>query len=366
MQHQEIEYLLALRKIKGVGKVTAHKLICHFGNATNLFNASAESLAEAGLKPPIIEQLVNQSSAFRLDADIESALEWVSTANRHIITFDSPFYPPLLAQTYDPPLILFIIGNPELLITPQLAVVGSRKPTVSGINHTQSFCSELADLGLTITSGLASGIDGEAHRAALNAGGKTIAVCGTGLNRVYPAHHRELAHQIAEEGLLVSEMLPNEKQSVASFPNRNRIIAGLSLGTLVVEAAEKSGTLVTARQAMEAGREVFAIPSSIHNPLSKGCHRLIKQGAKLTESINDIVEELPNFERTLINQSTPDKQPPLDFESAEFLKCIDYEVTSLDTIVTRSRLTVEAVTNKLLALELQGWVINSVGGYIRQ
>lgn len=361
MHQEETRYLLALSAINGIGKITAHKLLNHFGTAKNVFEASSAQLNDFKLKPQIVEQLEKFDFA-----SLDPILAWADQPNRHIISYGSPFYPPLLSQIYDPPLYLFLLGDPELLITPQIAVVGSRNPTITGINNAKMLCESLVDQHLTITSGLAAGIDGEAHRAALAANGRTIAVCGTGLNRVYPAHHRDLAHLIAQQGALVSELLPDEKQSAGSFPSRNRIIAGLSLGTLVIEAAEKSGTLLTARHSMEAGREVFAVPGSIHSPLSRGCHGLIKQGAKLTESVNDILDDLPHFDRTFIDRSAADERKTLDSESAEFLKHVDYEVTSLDTIVTRSQLTVEAVTNKLLTLELQGWVVNSVGGFIRQ
>jgi len=358
---EEHRYLFALNAIKGVGNITAHKLISHFGSAKNVFTASKHQLAEVNLKPQISQQICQ----FNVSS-VDPLLDWADHPNKHIVGFGTPFYPPLLAQIDQPPLYLFVMGKPELLITPQIAVVGSRSPTISGINNTQSFCQALANRGVTITSGLALGIDGEAHRATLAAKGNTIAVCGTGLNRVYPGQHRELAHLIAEQGALVSELHPDEKHSAGSFPSRNRIIAGLSLGTLVIEAAKKSGTLLTAGFSLEAGREVFAIPGSIHSPLSKGCHGLIKQGAKLTESIDDILEDLPNIARTYIDKTSADNRQELDSATAEFLKYIDYEVTTLDTIVSRSQLTVEAVTNKLLTLELQGWVVNSVGGFIRQ
>ncbi|TQV88625.1 DNA-processing protein DprA [Aliikangiella coralliicola] len=357
----EIGYLLALKNLKGVGIISAHKLLNHFHTAQAIFDASKEQLIQAGLKSSVVNQILS----FNFDA-LETALSWSDSSDRHIIPLNSAYYPPLLAETATPPLLLFALGNPELLLSPQIGVVGSRQPTAQGLSNTQSFCKALCEHGLTITSGLATGIDGEAHRAALAADGHTIAVMGTGLNRVYPAHHRELAHQIAERGLLISEKMPMEPFDRGSFPQRNRIIAGLSLGTLVVEAAEKSGTLITARCSVDEGRDVFAIPGSIHNSLAKGCHKLIKQGAKLVESVEDIIEDLPCIAKGQIDRSQQHSRAALSQEDAEFLKLIDYDITSLDTIVVRSQLTVEAVTNKLLLLELEGWIINSAGGYIRQ
>ncbi len=359
-QH-ELTCLLALKSIQGIGNITALKLLAHFSCAANIFAASLNALQACKLKSKITDQIRH----FDLDS-MENVLAWAKQPERFIIPINSPLYPPLLAQINNPPMILFAIGNPEILLAPQIGVVGARSPSVQGITNTQNFCQSLCEHGITITSGLAMGIDGEAHRSALKCNGYTIAVTGTGLNRVYPAMHRELAHQIAQNGVLVSEKMPNENYDRGSFPQRNRIIAGLSLGTLVIEAAEKSGTLITANHSMEEGREVFAIPGSIHNPLSKGCHNLIKQGAKLVDTIEDILEDLPSISKGFQVFNEPKTISPLNEETAEFLKYIDYDITSIDTIIARSQLTVEAVTNKLLTLELEGWIINSAGGYIRQ
>lgn len=361
MLKKETQYLLALKSINGVGNVGAFRLLKHFGSAQAIFHANSEEFKPLKLKNSVIQQIVN----FEWQA-LDTTFSWLEHKNSHLITFESAFYPPLLKQIHNPPLLLFALGNPELLLSPQIAVVGSRNPTPQGIKNTHAFSQALAEHGVCITSGLALGIDGEAHRACLKAMGSTIAVTGTGLNRVYPAAHRELAHQIADSGLLVSENFPHEGTQMGSFPQRNRIIAGLSLGTLVIEAAAKSGTLITASHAAEEGREVFAVPGSIHSPMSKGCHKLIKQGAKLVETIDDIMEDLPCISKGLADYKEKPISPPPDAETAEFLQFIDYELTPLDTIVLRSQLTVDAVTNKLLTLELQGWVINSAGGYIRQ
>ncbi len=357
----ELEYLIALKSINGVGDAIALKLLKHFSSAKQLFKSSRHDLKSVKLSAKIISQIVNFDFS-----TLEPVLTWNKQPNCQIIPINTPYYPPLLNQINSPPLLLFTMGNPEILTTPQIAIVGSRNPSAAGIANTQAFCRALSQKGITITSGLARGIDGEAHRAALEAKGYTIAVTGTGLNRVYPASHRQLAHAIAQNGLLVSEKFPEDSHDAGSFPQRNRIIAGLSLGTLVIEATRKSGTLITAKYAMEEGREVFAMPGSIHNPLTKGCHHLIKQGAKLTETLDDILQEIPCIAKGQLDLSLSAEKKPLSPENAEFLKHIDYELTNIDTIINRSSLTVEAVTNKLLMLELEGWVINSAGGFIRQ
>lgn len=359
--HETLRFLLALKMIKGIGNITALKLLKAFQSPHQIFSANVKELSHAGLNSNIIQQITNFDFTC-----LDPVLAWESDPQRHIIDFKSPYYPALLTQINNPPIILFVMGNPEILTSPQVAIVGTRSPTPQGLESTRVLCQGLVEQGLTITSGLAMGIDGEAHRSSLKAGGYTVAVTGTGLNRVYPAKHRELAYLILEKGLLVSEKFPDEPLDGGSFPQRNRIIAGLCLGTLVVEAAQKSGSLITANHALEQGREVYAIPGSIHNPLAKGCHHLIKQGAKLVESVEDILEDLPSNAKVHINRLKEDNLCQLSKDDEAFLKCLDYEVTTLDTIVTRSQLTVEAVTNKLLELELEGWIINSVGGYIRR
>ncbi len=360
IDEHSLKAFFAIRKIDGVGDVGASKLLKHFNNPKELFSADTKTLIASGLRQKSIASI--QTIDFE---QFDPLFEWLEKPNRHIITIDSPYYPPLLKQTATPPIFLFAIGNIERLLDPQIAVIGSRSPTHQGISNTQNFCQALVSQGFTITSGLALGIDGEAHRAALNHGGYTVAVTGTGLDRVYPAIHHKLAHQIAENGLIISECFPDEKVHAGCFPRRNRIIAGLSLGTLVIEAAEKSGSLITARIAMEEAREVFAIPGAIHNQMAKGCHHLIKQGAKLTETIDDIINEIPSLAHAQHQATQTDTRPQLNTETTTFLNFIDYETTSLDTITLRSQLSIESATNKLLLLELDGWVKNTAGGYCR-
>ena len=231
-------------------------------------------------------------------AGAEADMRWLEGPRNALLTIADPAYPARLRELPNPPSALFLHGDPELLALPQLAVVGSRSPSTGGRRTAQAFAADLAAAGLAIGSGLASGIDAAAHEGALSVDGLTLAVTGTGLDRVYPARHRELAHRVAMNGLLVSEFPTGTPPLPANFPRRNRILAGLALGTLVVEAATQSGSLITARLAAENGREVFAIPGSIHNPLSRGCHQLIRQGAKLVETAEHKLEDRPAARRT--------------------------------------------------------------------
>lgn len=355
-----LKQLFAIRSIKGVGDIGATKLLAYFKTPAAIFDASHSQLKDCQLRSTSIDSILNMDFE-----QFGSVFKWLEEPDHIIIPIHSTYYPPLLEQTATPPLFLFAIGNIEHLLNPQIAVVGSRNPTPQGIINTQKFCQSLVSQGLTITSGLALGIDGEAHRATIAEGGYTVAVTGTGLSRVYPAKHRELAHLITDNGVIVSECFPEEGVNPGNFPRRNRIIAGLSLGTLVVEAAKKSGSLITANIALEEAREVFAIPGSIHNPLAQGCHALIRQGAKLVENSEDILEELPALARAQNLATETQSRPQLNPETAEFLKYIDYETTSTDTIAIRSQLSIESVATKLLLLELDGWIINHTGGYSR-
>jgi len=284
-----------------------------------------------------------------------------------LICRNTPLYPPLLAATPGAPVALYVDGEPSLLARPQLAIVGSRTPTHAGRDNARSFASHLAGCGLTITSGLAAGIDSCAHGGALQKAASTIAVCGTGLDEVYPAEATALAAEIRQHGALVSEFPPGTPPQRQNFPQRNRIIAGLSLGTLVVEAAHRSGSLITAHRAIDYGREVFAIPGSIHNPLSRGCHRLIREGAKLIESAADILDELAPVFQAAISPENAAPQPELDdtqldAEYRKLLEYIGYEATQIDTMVERSGLTANAVSSMLLVLELRGYVNPAAGG----
>ena len=354
---------MALHRIPGVGPVTFARLLTQFSNPEAVF------LAPSKVKD-VSSQI--QKALFEPDWDqVEQDLVWLDEPNRHVITMHDSRYPELLKQISDPPSLLFVQGDVDLLSQWQIAMVGSRNPSASGADTAYEFARYLAQGGITISSGLAIGIDAAAHKGALAAGGKTIAVVGTGLDRVYPAKHRELAHDIADSGTIVSEFALGTSPRAENFPRRNRIISGLSLGTLVIEAAIRSGSLITARMAMEQGREVFAIPGSIHNPLARGCHKLIREGAKLVETANDIIEELGALagvqQPVVENSGQNDVEPQeLDKDYQLLLDNLGYDPIQIDVLIDRCGLTADAVSSMLLLLELQGQVESLPGGrYVR-
>ncbi len=302
-----------------------------------------------------------------------------SNSNIHPVIFDSPDYPDLLRQITNPPPLLYVRGHVTALHLPQIAIVGSRNPSSGGAENAESFARYLAQQGFAITSGLALGVDGAAHKGALAGWGKTIAVMGTAVDRIYPARHRALALEIIEKGgALISEFPLGTGSYAGNFPQRNRIISGLSLGTLVVEAALQSGSLITARQAVEQNREVFAIPGSIHNPLSKGCHQLIRQGATLVECAQDILDQLQGlleFKWQEVQQELPfvkkeenTREKPIaipnllpEDEQSQLLKAIGFDPVSLDVLVERTQLAVHELIPQLTLLELSG-KIETIGG----
>jgi DNA processing protein len=299
------------------------------------------------------------------EAAIDADLAWIAASGVRIVLADDPEYPPLLRQVAGAPAALYVQGSVAALSSAQLAIVGSRSPTPAGRATAREFASWFAREGLTVTSGLAVGIDAASHEGALAGGGETIAVYATGLDRVYPAEHAALAQRIRARGALVSEFPPRTPPLRGHFPRRNRLIAGLSLGTLVVEAARHSGSLITARLAVEAGREVFAIPGSIHSPLSRGCHQLIKSGAKLVEEAADVLSEL-NFsvrkEAVTLPQPEPPKGRELDKEYEMLLDALGFEPATIDVLVARTHLPGESVASMLLILELEGRVAALPGG----
>jgi len=275
---------------------------------------------------------------------VAADLEWLAASGSVIVLCTDPEYPPLLRQTAGAPAALYVQGRVPLLATRQLAMVGSRSPTPAGRSTAREFAAWFARAGFTVTSGLATGIDAASHEGALKGGGATVAVFGTGLDRVYPSANRALAERIRAHGALVSEFPPGTAPLPANFPRRNRIIAGLALGTLVVEAARRSGSLITARHALEAGREVFAIPGSIHSPLSRGCHQLIKQGAKLVEEAKDVTEELGfSVPKERLTEAPPTAREPreLDKEYEMLLDALGFEPATIDSLVARTELPSE-------------------------
>jgi DNA processing protein len=283
---EKLEWL-SLSKIDGLDCQTFCQLLKTFGSPSEIYRKKFKEL-----RVMVSEKIALEIGLGVDQADLQDTLNWLAKANNHIVTLADPDYPKALLEIADPPPLLYAKGNIALLNKLSIAIVGSRNASVQGEKNAEAFAQGLAEHGLCIVSGLALGIDGAAHRGALKAKGDTIAVVGTGLDMVYPAQHRDLAHQIASSGLIISEFPLGTLSKPQNFPRRNRLISGLSLGCLVVEANLKSGSQITARLSAEQGREVFAIPGSIHSPLAKGCHQLIKQGAKLVDSLQDIVEEL--------------------------------------------------------------------------
>ncbi|WP_455219208.1 DNA-processing protein DprA [Kaarinaea lacus] len=372
---EELKKWLVLHHATGFGPAKLAMLAEHNVHPLELLGEQQKQLfAHLTLPETTRQSLVDPDWAA-----IEKDLKWVEQDNCHVMPVVSSWYPDLLREIADPPVVLYAQGDPEILQFPQLAMVGSRNPSHYGQETAFEFARHLSQAGLIITSGMATGIDTHSHRGALAGSELTVAVAGTGLDRVYPAKNKALAEQISLQGLLLSEYAIGTQPIAHNFPRRNRIISGLSVGTLVVEAAIQSGSLITARQAMEQGREVFAIPGSIHNPLARGCHHLLRQGAKLVETGDDILQELaPLIEKMrrsrIVNKSNnpfnnnklSDKHAvPLDPQKQELMEFIEFEPVSIDTLVQRSQLTPESISSMLVELELSGLVKSSGGLYSR-
>ena len=299
--------------------------------------------------------------------DSNAVSQWLQDPQHHLVELGGSDYPELLARIQDPPERLFVRGNVDALHLPTLAIVGSRNPTRGGRENAYEFARHLGGAGFCIVSGLAEGIDTAAHQGALDGNGQTIAFLGHGIDRIYPASNAQLADRIGHHGALCSEFPLGAPPRRAHFPQRNRLISGLSLGTLVVEAARRSGSLITARLAGEQGREIFALPGSIHNPLARGCHKLIRQGAKLVESASDIVDELkPLVEHLLqitdVKETAPDVQLTEDKDYVRLLDSIDFDPATPDELAKTSGLTIDQVSSMLLILELEGIIEAQIGG----
>jgi DNA processing protein len=364
MAVEQLRNWLILNRAPGLGPIRLHRLLQAFPDVQSILEASASTLRQAGLPTPAIEALRSPD-----EAAIKADLSWADQPDAQLIPLDSEDYPSQLREIADPPVLLYVLGDSAALHSPQLAVVGSRNPTPVGTETATRFAAYLAQTGLGITSGLASGIDAAAHQGALSGNGRTVAVMGTGLDRVYPARHRDLAHAIAEQGALVSEFPLGSGPRRGHFPRRNRIISGLAQGVLVVEAAIHSGSLITAQQALEQGREVFAVPGSIHNPNSKGCHKLLREGAKLVETAEDILEELGGWyaEPSAVSQNfAPGGEIRLDRDYVLVLENVGDGPTTVDEVVSRTGLTADAVCSMLLVLELQGFICTTAAGHYCQ
>jgi DNA processing protein len=349
---QELALWVALCNIHGLGNQGVCQLLKAFGEPKSVFDASYSQLRQI-----VADKIAESISAGPDISSSEATLNWLESAQNHLITLADIDYPKALLEIPDPPPLIYAKGQKKWLNTPGIAIVGSRNASPQGEKNAEDFSQALANHGYTIISGMALGIDGAAHRGALKATGATIAVVGTGLDIVYPSRHRELAHQIVEQGLILSEFPLGTPSRAQNFPRRNRIISGLAMGCLVVEANIQSGSLITARLAAEQGREVFAIPGSIHSPVSKGCHQLIKQGAKLVDNIQDIVDELGAITR--VNIST-ELQIPL--EANPLLDSMGFEPVTMEVLLGRSGLTSDNLSAMLLMLELESKVASLPGG----
>lgn len=334
---------LRLTLIPGIGGETQRKLLAAFGLPEAIFAAGRLEVRA------VIASRADLLFDFDANEAVDRSIAWANQPGQCILTLADAAYPAALLEIADPPNVLYVRGNPALLQKPGLGMVGSRNATPQGLQTAESFAKTLAAHGLTIISGLALGIDAAAHRGALAAGGATIAVIGTGADRLYPARNKELALAIAEHGAIVSEFPLGTPAIASNFPRRNRIISGLSRGILVVEAAPESGSLITARLAGEQGREVFAIPGSIHSPVARGCHKLIKQGAKLVETAQDVLEELGNFEEV---PCPAEALPSID--ENPLLTAIGHDPCGLDELVERTGFSADQLLAELLTLELTG------------
>ncbi len=363
VSEDELAHWLALLLTSGIGSRRFQALLTQIGTPCQILATDPKQLTDAKVIP--------QNVAARLSTpdwpQVEKQLCWQRQSGNHIITCSDPLYPALLKEIIDPPPLLFIQGDLNLLSRQQIAIVGSRNPSPDGSDNTFAFARDLVRHGYTITSGLALGVDTFAHRGALANGGATIAVMGTGPDHRYPKSNRSLANEIVQNGALVTEFPIGTPPLAENFPRRNRIISGMSLGVLVTEAALRSGSLITARSALEQGREVFAIPGSIHNPLARGCHSLLRDGAKLVENTKDIIDELGALSSAFPPNEPPTTLPlfskPLAPNEQKVLSSLGFDPSSIDTLVERTELTVEELSAILLILELHNYVKTTPGGH---
>ena len=362
----DLNLWLSLNQIPGLGNATFCQLLAKFGSPEGIFSAKIAQLRE------IVSDDIALKISKGVDVDaIAPTLKWLEKDNLHLVTLADSSYPQKLLEISNPPALLYAIGNLHWLNHPTIAMVGSRSATPQGEKNAEDFAKSLCEQGLCVASGMALGIDGAAHRGALKANGATIAVVGTGLDIVYPARHRDLAHKIAERGLILSEFPLGTPSKAQNFPRRNRLISGLSLGCLVVEANIESGSLITARLSVEQGREVFAIPGSIHSPVTKGCHQLIKQGAKLVESVQDILEEI-NWANMV--KSLPSISPiglladlaPNSPQANTVLDLMGFDAINFEQLRTTTSLTTEALSSMLMLLELENKIKSLAGGHYQR
>lgn len=367
VEDPSLDAWLRLTLIPGVGSESQRKLLTAFGLPEAVFSAGYDALrCVVGSKTARLLLEADNSQA------VAAARQWTQASDQHIVTLADTAYPRALLDIADPPTLIYVRGRLDLLQRSALAIVGSRNPTPQGIKNAENFSAALAQSGLIIVSGLALGIDTAAHLAALSVQGDTIAVIGTGIDRIYPARNLDLARRIVKQGCIISEFPLGTPAVAHNFPRRNRLISGLARGVLVVEAAAESGSLITARLAGEQGKEVFSIPGSIHSPQARGCHKLIKQGAKLVETVQDILEELDWHDQPSEKDQASTSLPPTPSVIAtgqetrtdvdELLALIGFDPCSIDELAARSGLSIEILSQRLLQLELDGHLANLPGG----
>ena len=381
MERAELAGWLRLSLTPGIGDGAARRLLAAFGLPEGVFAQTGAALRQV---VSLAQADALQQQPGGLQAQLDLTWQWLQSGQgdgtkRRIVTLGDAGYPASLLEMVDPPLMLYVLGAADFDLTQlanSIAVVGSRNPTPQGAANARAFARALGEAGLPVVSGLALGVDGAAHQGALDAAGDaprlaTVAIVGTGLDRVYPARHRDLAHRITLQGLIVSELPLGTPPLTQNFPKRNRLIAGLARGTLVVEAALQSGSLITARLTSEQGKEVFAIPGSIHSPQSRGCHALIRQGAKLVESVNDILEELPDLRAAgtnggLFGDAGAADNPSSSQAEDPLLEALGFDPVNLDALSARTGWSAAALQARMLELELDGHVARLPGGLFQR
>jgi len=363
---EHLAFELALHRVPGINACIKHQLIQYFKTAKDAMSACDHDLRQAGLSQKVLKNFHDPDWQ-----GVEKDLAWLQQSGNSIVGYRDTEYPSLLKEIYDPPYLLFIKGDASLLRSIQISMVGSRRPTAAGKQIARHLARELVSNNLVITSGLALGVDSMSHQGALEAHGKTLAVLGNGLDRIYPEKNQGLAEAILESGTIISEYPVGTPPLKQNFPTRNRIISGLSVGTIVIEAAKRSGSLITAKLAAEQGREVFAIPGSILNPLSEGCHWLLKQGAKLTETATDVLEELMTDNNPRVDECAGTGSSEIsaicnDKKYHILLDMMGFEAITADELVQTSGLTTAEVSSMLLNMELSGILVSQLDGtYIR-
>ena len=366
-QWQQLEPWLRLFHIPGLGPTRYRQLLDKFGSAESVLLAKPPALAEI-----ISPRLTKAIQAAYSDVFIENAIrkdwEWLTHPNHHIININENQYPPLLKTIFDPPPLLYICGDIDALNACQLAMVGARQPSLQALDNARNMAVGLAEAGIIVTSGLALGIDGASHQGALAGGGQTVAVLAGGVDVIYPQRHKGLAEDIAKQGALVSEFALGTQPRAGHFPRRNRIISGLSVGTLVVEAAVASGSLVTAKFALEQGRDVFAMPGSVNNPKVRGCHALIRDGACLIENLEQMLQEIEgvnSLAQHLNSFQKNDALLPACSEQRTVLDVIGYEACHHDELVLRTGFSSQKISELILSMELEGFVKSEPEGVTR-